>query len=302
MQYLSKNNFSIVSCIFLFSIWFLLMACQQPKIANVTDIPPLHLLEAPKNHYVDLAKLSAQPNEAQEELDAIRFPNKKFDLLIKTFGPAYTTRDQIQELMLTLHPPANSSEQTRAELDFLLELQKTRTPEQVAFAERLHEVVYFPLMVMNSDEDLFCEAYEIFGSDFNPSTYPKTKKLLKNIMKEMRIMEFTAKNHFLRARPRQLEPELKPLKKMNTSSFASGHTLWAYMQAYVWAELIPAKRKEFLELAYQIGFSREILGVHYPSDEETARKLAHQLLTLMWDHQDFKNDFQQAKMEWKKGK
>ena len=114
----------------------------------------------------------------------------------------------------------------------------------------------------------------------------------------MRIMEFTAKNKILRARPRQLSSELKPLKKMNSSSFASGHTLWAYLQAYIFSELIPEKRKEFLDLAYKIGYSREILGVHYPSDEEASRILAHKMLTLMLENQDFQTDFYKAKKEW----
>jgi len=85
---------------------------------------------------------------------------------------------------------------------------------------------------------------------------------------------------------------------MKTASFASGHTLWAYMQAYLMGALIPEKRNEFLELAYEIGFSREILGVHYPSDEEASRKLAHQLLEQMWEKPAFIFDFYQAQLEW----
>lgn len=117
-------------------------------------------------------------------------------------------------------------------------------------------------------------------------------------MKEMRVAEFMVKNHFLRARPRQLEPQLKPLKKMRSSSFASGHTLWAYMQAYLFAELMPSKRTELLNLAYEIGYSREILGVHYPSDEEESRKLAHTILSKIWEKAKFRNDFNLALAEW----
>jgi len=151
---------------------------------------------------------------------------------------------------------------------------------------------------MKDEDELFFEAYEVFGNQFDTKEYPKTKKLLNNIMREMRIAEFTAKNHFLRARPRQLESQLKPLKKMSSSSFASGHTLWAYMQAYLMGALIPEKRDEFLDLAYNIGFSREILGVHYPSDEEASRKFAHQLLLKMWEKPKFMQDFHDAQLEW----
>jgi len=151
---------------------------------------------------------------------------------------------------------------------------------------------------MKNYDHLFFEAYEILGNQFNVKDYPKTKKLLNNIMKEMRIAEFSAKNHFLRPRPRQLESELEPLKKMSSASFASGHTLWAYMQAYLLGALIPEKRIEFLDLAYKIGYSREILGVHYPSDEEAARKLAYELLLKMWNKPEFIRDFHKAQLEW----
>jgi acid phosphatase (class A) len=112
-------------------------------------------------------------------------------------------------------------------------------------------------------------------------------------------MEFAVKYQLLRARPYQLEGKLDPLVKISSPSFASGHTLWAYIQAYTFAELIPAKRKEFLDLAYEIAFSREIMGVHYPSDEEVARQIAHRMLFLMWHTDKFQEDFRKAKAEWR---
>ncbi|MEL6123865.1 MAG: phosphatase PAP2 family protein, partial [Bacteroidota bacterium] len=86
---------------------------------------------------------------------------------------------------------------------------------------------------------------------------------------------------------------------ISSPSFASGHTLWAYIQAYTWGELIPEKREAFVNLAYEIGMSREIMGVHYPSDEEAARQLAHRMLLLMWHTDEFQSDFAAAAAEWK---
>jgi len=65
------------------------------------------------------------------------------------------------------------------------------------------------------------------------------------------------------------------------------------------SELIPNKRKAFVDLAYEIGESREIMGVHYPSNEEVARQLAHRMLLLMWHSEKFQLDFKAAKSEWK---
>ena len=280
-------------------VFVVFTTCYSQKRIIVTPKHELPPLASPQEHYKTLGQLSKRPMELQTEIDEIRFPKKKYQLLIRLFQPAYLTRKQIKELMLNLQPPANSSEQTKRELVFLLNLQNKRTKEQEKLALEWNKIVYVPIAGMKKDKDLFFEGQYIMGETCTGKNYPATKKLFKNIMKEMRIMEFTAKNHFLRARPRQLSTELKPLVQMNTSSFASGHTLWAYLQAYIWAALIPEKRQEFLNLAYEIGFSREILGVHYPSDEEAARNLSYQMLELMWKTESFQEHLAKAKAEWK---
>ncbi len=83
-------------------------------------------------------------------------------------------------------------------------------------------------------------------------------------MQDMRIMEFTIKYKLLGPRPYHLEAKLTPLKKINSPSFASGHTLWAFVQAFTWSEVVPEKRKDFIALAEEIRRSREIIGYSLP--------------------------------------
>ena len=85
---------------------------------------------------------------------------------------------------------------------------------------------------------------------------------------------------------------------MSSPSFASGHTLWAFIQAYTWSEIIPEKREAFLALAEEIRKSREIMGIHYPSDNEAARLIAHHMLTAYFQNPAFKTDLKAAKAEW----
>lgn len=40
------------------------------------------------------------------------------------------------------------------------------------------------------------------------------------------------------------------------------------------------------------------MGIHYPSDEEAARVLAHSMLTAMWGNPGFQKDLEDAKSEW----
>jgi len=271
----------------------------------------LHPMEPSKNHYAVLEKLNSEIASTHHELDSIRFPASSYhpvSLLYIMATPQYLKTPHIEELKTSIQFPANSSEQTRAELDFLLEWQTRRTKEQeVRASEILAPIGYWPHLSIKKDHenyssnmnDLFFEGRTVMGDDCTYENYPATAKLLSGVTTDMRIMEFTVKYHLLRARPYALEPKLKPLAIMSSPSFASGHTLWAYIQAYIWSELIPRKREEFLKVAYEIGESREIMGIHYPSDEEAARILAHDMLSAMWGDSKFISDLDAAKREWK---
>jgi acid phosphatase (class A) len=50
--------------------------------------------------------------------------------------------------------------------------------------------------------------------------------------------------------------------------------------------------------AYDMAHSREILGVHYPSDSESARVFARQFVNRLFTNEKFLKDFELAKKEW----
>ncbi len=287
-------------------IVFLLVNSQFVLTGQLSSI---HQIEDAKNHYKSLQKINDGKMAKFSSMDEIVFPPELYknrSLLYAMVNPIYLISSQVGFLVNAVNHPANSSKQTRAELDFLLELQSERTAEQTKEVMELAKVGYWPAVNYvpshpNYKENLdylFYQCEEIVGDKCTSDNYPNTSILLQGVMNDMRIMEFSVKYHLLRARPYQLEPRLEPLKKINSPSFASGHTLWAYIQAYTLCELMPEKRMEFLDLAYKIGLSREIMGVHYPSDEEVARQLAHRMLRLMWQTEKFQNDFSRAKAEW----
>ena len=270
----------------------------------------LHPLEPANTHYVELQQLDANPNPERSALDKLSFTPDQYNSVALSYilmAPAYLTSAQVEELKTSINFPANSSDQTRAELDFLLEWQEKRTPAQVERTSKaLAPIGYWPHMAVKKDHeryaknarDLMFEGREVLGQQCTAENYPATFTLLQGVTKDMRIMEFTVKYHLLRARPYVLETKLQPLAIMGSPSFASGHTLWAYIQAFTWSELLPDKRQQFLDLAYEIGESREIMGIHYPSDEEAARVLAHSMLKAMWSNPKFQDDLKTAKAEW----
>jgi acid phosphatase (class A) len=95
-----------------------------------------------------------------------------------------------------------------------------------------------------------------------------------------------------------LEPALKPLTRINSPSFPSGHSLWSYTEAYIFGELISNKRLDFIKVAAEVQWSRELLGIHYPGDNEASRVLGWYLLKFWYNNSQFKNDLEKAKAEW----
>ena len=293
-----------ITLFLIFSLFGILLTAQIQSISTIHPIEPI------QNHYADLQKLSSIPNAAFAKMDTLAFPPSMYNsyaLAMSQSIPHYLTESQFDFLKKSVAFPANSSVQTRAELDFLYDLQNKRAPKQVERVIQLAKIGYWPVTDILSSHPfyeenlahLFFECKEVIGDHCTAANYPHTRELLKGIMTDMRKMEFAVKYHLLRARPYELDKRLKPLQVMGSPSFASGHTLWAYIQAYTFSELMPEKRADFLAIAYELGLSREIMAVHYPSDEETARQLAHRMLALMWQTEKFQNDFQKAQAEWK---
>lgn len=270
---------------------------QKQKLADVSD------------HYKTLQQFSNTPNPSRAWMDTIKYPPAEYGssivyLLVK---PYYLSDDQMKNLTGSVKFPANSSDQVRKELDYMLDLQAKRTPEEVKRVEFLGNIGYWPSINMvpshqlyeQNLKDLFFEGREVLGENVNSKNFPKISKLLQGVMQDMRVMEFTIKYKLLRPRPYHLEARLQPLMKMNSPSFTSGHTLWAFIQAFTWSEVVPEKQKEFIALAEEIRRSREIMGIHYPSDNEASRQIAYKMLQYYFKNEKFKKDLGEAVNEWK---
>ena len=286
----------------------ILLICNTATAQKSTLFSNIHPLEPTTGHYEELSKIS-QAEAMVHAFNSIPFPKENYSeyaLMFTMATPAYLTKGQIDQMISGLSHPPSSSRQTRAELNHLLKWQEKRTPEQVERVLYLAKIGYWPAKSQvkshpeyeSNLEDLLFECQEVIGENCTAKNYPKTTALLQGVTLDMRIMEFTLKYHLLRPRPYHLEKRLEPLQVLTSPSFASGHTLWAYIHAYTFSELMPEKRADFLEIAAELALSREIMGVHYPSDNETARQLAHQMLSLMWQNADFQKDFEAAKAEW----
>ncbi|HZY81143.1 MAG TPA: phosphatase PAP2 family protein [Cyclobacteriaceae bacterium] len=262
------------------------------------------------DHYKALQQFSGKPSPERAWMDTIKYPPGEYSnsIVYTLVKPYYLSDNQVKALSESVMFPANSSDQTRKELDHMLEIESRRTPEQIKRVEYLANIGYWPtadlltnhLQYKQNLKDLFFEGRELIGERITAENLPKTAILLKGVMRDMRIMEFTIKYKLLRVRPYHLEPKLHALAKINSPSFASGHTLWAFTQAFTWSLVIPEKEKEFIALAEEIRRSREIMGIHFPSDNEAARQVAAQMIQCYLQNTQFQNDLKAAREEWKK--
>ncbi len=201
-------------------------------------------------------------------------------------------------------PLANSSAQTRAELDYLLQLQSQRTTEDER-SSAYYAGVYYRTNVLSSDTDYVQMRRNLFhigrsiGTWFHPDSLPLTAQLVANVWRDSAYAIWKYKNYFLRIRPYKLEPQLKYLEETNWAAYPSGHATNSYVNAYLYQRLIPEFADIFYKDAYDMAHSREIIGVHYPSDSESGRVLAWQLVDRLFQNKKFLGDLEKVKTEIK---
>ncbi len=267
----------------------------------------VHPLEPISKHYKTLAALSPLPNPTRAALDTVNFPWTEYsksaltNSLMRTY---YLSAEDEAKLPALITFPANSSDQTRGELDYLLKLQNSRTKEDTAKAKYIANIGSWPNIINPTDPDYNENREQLFyiagsvGLWFNHQNFPATTQLLLNCIQDIRVTEFRLKRFFKRARPYHLEPKLNPLTRINSPSFPSGHVLWAYTEAYIFSEIIPEKREQFLNMADEVRWSREVMGIHYPSDDEASRIIGRYLLNYWYHNPQFIADMEKAKIEW----
>ena len=264
-------------------------------------------LEAASRYYRTFGALSTKSNPERAWMDSISFPwteYSSFALASTLMRTVYISGEDEARLPALVQFPANSSDQTRAELDYLLALQASRKKEEIERALSIGNIGAWPTVINPTDSAYATNLSQLFyiatpvGNWYNNRNFPATTQLLLNCIQDIRVTEFRLKKHFRRARPYHLEQRLQPLARMSSPSFASGHTLWAFAQAFLFSEIIPEKRQDFIKMAEEVRWSRELMGIHYPSDNEASRVIAWMLLKAWSKNPQFVQDLNRAKQEW----
>ena len=195
-----------------------------------------------------------------------------------------------QKSVAVPHPPANTSERTRAELQTLKTLIAER-PQAEARIQSEVTLTNFPF------------GQHTYAALIDSSKRPATAKLVEATFNDTAIAIFIFKKQFNRVRPSLLADKLKApigtaIPVPEHPAYPSGHAASAWAISYLLQELDPDSTEQYHQSATAIAHHREIAGLHYPSDSDAGRLLARQILDLLLANPHFQKQLKEAKKEW----
>lgn len=180
----------------------------------------------------------------------------------------------VDALKLIKPPPAVGSTAFHEQMTVVLWLQRTRTPEQIAFVQKTLDLERFAPLV--SAGLLGVDGIEL-------------KQVIDSAIDEVRADYDSLKAEYHLPRPFQVDDAVHPVTDPRpVASYPSGHAIRSIVYARLLAEVFPDKKSSLLELAHQIGYGRVIAGVHYPIDIVAGQTLGHAYADVIAEQPAFK--------------
>jgi acid phosphatase (class A) len=199
----------------------------------------------------------------------------------------YLTGETASFVAMFAAPAPRDSPATRAELDELLELQKTRTEAEVAAAraDRKTEIQRF---------------YGALGFPEGADPHlPLLLALAGQVEDDTRPYVRAAKDKFRRLRPYEIEPRLDPCisNVRGDLSYPSGHANFGYVMAYLLRDMVPERDAQLIARADEFARQRMVCGVHFRSDIEAGRMGALWLIAAFNGNPAYRKDWNAAAAE-----
>lgn len=167
--------------------------------------------------------------------------------------------------------PLNDSKTTKKDLDQLIELTKNATGDDITFSRYADD--------QNNLPNLFIDL-------LNSKGYEETMEGYFRIDSQTDVILNFLKEVINRPRPYQLAKAynipLYPLIRTDamTAAYPSGHALTSFVMSEYYARKYPEISSEVRDLGKRIARSREVIGIHYPSDT----KISRYICDIMFDN------------------
>jgi len=240
-----------------------------------------------RGNYKTFESLSPKPKSPDLAIDKLKFPfDQAWADKVLSVKPVYLTNTTLNDFKIP-DPPANSSDQTRAELNYLLTLQYSRTMEDITTS-----------IYMSNNPESPSDVGQQIGYWTDPQKLPLTDSLFDKVERDGDFFLWSLKFKYARVRPYVVEPKIHDLEESRASSYPSGHVTYAYIRAFIYEELAPEFKDYFISKAFMMSRARQIIGVHYPSDCEGSRIFARQFVNMLFENEKFRQDFENVKEEW----
>lgn len=193
-------------------------------------------------------------------LDSIVYGNPNRDFL--PYLEATSFLDKHFEQLSKFTPPRNSSKATREELNVLVD-----------YTQDIGNHPEILKRYQSYDFDI-AKAFAHVAMETNMSNELIT--MMESLLDDINPLLTKLKFHFQRPRPYQLSLAYKlklfPYKSHSSDSpsYPSGHAMQSKIICYVLGNHMPEHFEYFENLANDICYSRQYLGLHYPSDVDFA--------------------------------
>lgn len=198
----------------------------------------------------------------------------------------FTDAKEVDLTLLLAPPPAADSAVTKAELDALVDVQKSRTKERSDLA------------IADDQESIWRFADVVADTKFTKENLPLFTAFFDRVVATEPAVVDPAKDLWKRPRPYMTDTRINPLLKKKTSgAYPSGHTTIGTVMGMVLSNMIPEKRAVIMARAWDFGQSRIVAGMHYASDIEAGHLAGAAITAVLETHADFKAAFEAAKSE-----
>jgi acid phosphatase (class A) len=182
-------------------------------------------------------------------------------------------------------PPGPGSPGALADLETVLRVQATRTPNDISWARLIER------------DEVFLHA-QVLGPWFNRESLPVTAAFLKEVSDDMYAVSRAAKELFPRPRPPRVDASVIPCVNLPESgSYPSGHSMQAYVWAAVLSEIFPDRETDLMARAHQAAWGRVIGGVHFPSDTIGGRFLADAIIAELRKNPAYRSGIERCRAE-----
>lgn len=192
--------------------------------------------------------------------------DKKYDKLIISADPVMISLDKKALTDLKkLYPPKDT--ESLKEIEYLKKRINSRNSSEIDFAQE--------------SEKNEVKVYKNFFVELGLNV---SLDNLNRIFKTTDSILFYFKKYFDRARPKQLankykvEYEIPISHTANHPSYPSGHYYDSLIISHIFSELNPRKKTEIQKFCRRIGETRLDVGLHYPTDNDFANKLAKEVI------------------------